>query len=522
MARFEDIFLLEAARDKISRIERSGIKLSNHTKSLISKNEGRFDWNSILGAENPVEVLNQQIQGLTTDAYLASGSSGINKFIAKAWAYFRRNNYDPAFTLQFILDFSKKYKTTRDAIPEFKSFVAGDVYSSVSDKDVYGNLVKIYLDVEKSQLQQSDDSDGELKNKWIVIPSEEKDPENYEANVSKLMSFSSCKTGWCVRGSGMAKHYMGNRSDFHLYLDSDGDAVVSLRVIDDNVEEVSGTEDGVLQKVGEEYQAVTIKYINGNSYTMLSFDPDEFLVDFKPQSLVGVLESHHNYDDILKYINGDSYLEFYSEPIDNTEFIKEYLDEDLLSKHYMEANSIEDEDDFENEDLEEYLESEYDFRFSDINNRMYETTGSTQMYEALTEKADEVMENTQLEFVDPDDNKQGILWRQVYLKSPEVVGETKIELFFNSGQPSIQDEDGVTNDPYEYISTNMTDIDDPRNGWGEYDSDVLWELIIEEHSDLILEFGDAHYRKKLADLKSKNVVGENFEKLLRNIEEIMS
>lgn len=492
--------ILEAAKDKINKLEKMvGGGLNNHMKNLITRNENLFDWNKVFNSEDALSEFNNQID-TKIQQEVGKSNPSIKPFTEEARSYLDNNNYDKAFSYQFISDFNKKYKTTRTAVPEFKSYVVGDLISQLNNKENYGNLVKLYLEVEKSQLLSGEgDKETDTKNTWIVIPSEESDPENYEKNVERLMSFSSCKTGWCVRGSGYAKRYL-EYSNFHLYLDGDGDAVVSLRIDSDGaIDEISGTEDGSSQLVSEYYQDVTIEYVNKNGYTLDGFESENYGI--REQELKELLEGKHNYDDYLKYTDGDEHFEIYDSGVGTDDFISEYLDRDKIETTVMESEGLDDVDEVDSDMIGEYLDTNYDFNYTNVYSRMYEDSANSQIYEALVDKGEELMGSGLIEFSDPED-KQGILWRKVKSKEVKETG-SPIEKFFELGQPQIQN-DGYGEDPLDnFIENEMSDIDEPYYGWGEYDSDILNSIIYEEYPEIIKNYGDSYALKKMEELTKK-------------------
>lgn len=75
------------------------------------------------------------------------------------------------------------------------------------------------------------------------------------------------------------------------------------------------------------------------------------------------------------------------------------------------------------------------------------------------------------------------------------------------GQPQIQQ--GEATDISEYIEENLTDVNEPRYGFGEWDGDVLEQILFGEHMDMMKELGDQSIQKKikkLEDEREKNKV----------------
>jgi len=82
-----------------------------------------------------------------------------------------------------------------------------------------------------------DSSTGETMTGWIIIPSKENDPENFEKNVEKLKTLSH--NSWCTK-SFNAKPYL-SAGDFHVYLEN-GQPKLGVRFIGDAVQEIQGEE----------------------------------------------------------------------------------------------------------------------------------------------------------------------------------------------------------------------------------------------------------------------------------------
>lgn len=79
---------------------------------------------------------------------------------------------------------------------------------------------------------------------WINIPSQQKDPENFEENVETLMGLS-CNL-WCISGKTMATRYLQGDGNFYLLLDKENPdkptALMAVRVKNGKIQEVRGEE----------------------------------------------------------------------------------------------------------------------------------------------------------------------------------------------------------------------------------------------------------------------------------------
>ena len=144
------------------------------------------------------------------------------KAMIKKWADYvlKENDAYKKTTAFLILDaITKDLDSDNDNLPPvLNKGVLADCIAEIdentkNDSKYQFNLNKIYKN--KLRVFYTDDietSTGETATKWVIIPSEEHDPENFEANVEKLKALSY-KT-WCTK-SFNAKPYLAN-GDFHI------------------------------------------------------------------------------------------------------------------------------------------------------------------------------------------------------------------------------------------------------------------------------------------------------------------
>ena len=104
--------------------------------------------------------------------------------------------------------------------------------------------------------------------KWIVIPSKEHDPVNFESNVEKLKTLSH-KT-WCTK-SYNAKPYL-SQGDFHVYLE-DGEPKIGVRFIGDTIQEIQGELNN--SKIQIQYFDIVEEHINKNNLELRPFAIEE-------------------------------------------------------------------------------------------------------------------------------------------------------------------------------------------------------------------------------------------------------
>ena len=95
------------------------------------------------------------------------------------------------------------------------------------------------------------------KTGWVLIPSLENDPENFNDNVNKLKSLSYNKT-WCTKNNFNAEPYL-EKDDFHIYLDN-GKLKFCIRIIGDEIQEIQGDRNDDL--LPADYYDVAMQHID--------------------------------------------------------------------------------------------------------------------------------------------------------------------------------------------------------------------------------------------------------------------
>lgn len=190
------------------------------------------------------------------------------KELLKEWSdyIFKENNAYKKTTALLILNaITKNLEPDNDNIPPVlnKGVLADCIYeidkNIKTDSKYQFDLNKMYQN--KLRVFYLDDiktDTGETATKWVVIPSKEHDPENFEANVEKLKALSY-KT-WCTK-SFNAEPYL-SEGDFHVYLEN-GKPKLGVRFVGDEVEEIQGEHNN--GKISVEYIDLVKKYINENN-----------------------------------------------------------------------------------------------------------------------------------------------------------------------------------------------------------------------------------------------------------------
>ena len=516
--------LEEGFKDKITKLEKDNIEeLTNYEKVLIQKRENTFNWEEIFNSTDPLHQFRVNVDGqlnsLLFDNTEIKSNKNLLTFLSDLRSYYESNNYENAFVLMFVNDFIKKYKTNK-AVPTFKTYVFGGIYTKFEKSTAMGNLVKEYLKLDKEDASKKSSPSGEIiVNQWVVIPSRARDSENYEENLNRLQTYSQCKTGWCVRDKGMAERYLPE-SNFHLYIDGEGDAVVSLRInSEDYIEEISGTENGSNQHVSDEYKQHTIDYVNKNSYDI----EDERSYYFEPQTAIDLIEEYDN-ESLVGYINGDVDIDALDVDISDSyddydvqheDFPSDTRTDDKKIAEHLRGYGLEiDEDgdydgDMFNELLSEFMEAEYEQSITSLVNMSLEASTRPNVIEWVSDMVGKMVYDGVVKFVGGDEDKD-YLFRVIEAGSKDDV--VNIEDFFQKGQPQIQEVDDEFS-PHDYIHGIYMEELFGDIGF-EFDHNTYLS-VIQEH--IPKEFYEKFRDEDYTDVKIKYIADDDFALLKRYV-----
>lgn len=114
------------------------------------------------------------------------------------------------------------------------------------------------LNLQKSMMTEEQTLDESL-NGWIVIPSKEHDPDNFEANVNKLKMLSH--DNWCTK-SFNARPYL-SKGNFHVYMEQ-GKPKLGIRFVGDKIQEIQGEKNN--SRIPVKYGDIVKEHIK-NSYS---------------------------------------------------------------------------------------------------------------------------------------------------------------------------------------------------------------------------------------------------------------
>ncbi|MDR1168361.1 MAG: hypothetical protein LBK53_05680 [Heliobacteriaceae bacterium] len=116
-----------------------------------------------------------------------------------------------------------------DTVEQIKNILKDNRECMVDFNKIYRNNLRLYA-------MGSDETDtGETETRWVVIPSQEHDSENFEDNVERLKALSH--RSWCTK-SFNARPYL-SEGDFHIYLEN-GKPKVGIRFKADTIREIQG------------------------------------------------------------------------------------------------------------------------------------------------------------------------------------------------------------------------------------------------------------------------------------------
>lgn len=120
-----------------------------------------------------------------------------------------------------------------DTVGQYEEKTKADPKSTFDFNKMYQNNLR--LEFTKDEIEEDEDSDAPKVGRWIRIPSEEHDSENFEKNVEKLKALSH--RSWCTR-STRAEMYL-KKGDFCVYLENNKPKV-GIRFEQNEIVEIQG------------------------------------------------------------------------------------------------------------------------------------------------------------------------------------------------------------------------------------------------------------------------------------------
>ncbi|MCR5266541.1 MAG: hypothetical protein K6E29_08130 [Cyanobacteria bacterium RUI128] len=223
--------------------------------------------------------------------------------------YFENENkeYSPTEKLLILKGITKELKPDNDNIPPVlnKGVLADTMYNLKEDlkqnprtnfdfaKTYTNKLREFYLEDTKCE-------DGETK--WIIIPSQKKDPDNFDSNVEKLKTLSH--NSWCTK-SNNAEPYL-SKGDFHIYIEN-GQPQLGIRFEDNEIVEVQGAHNNskIPVKYFDEFKA----HIDGQGYELGETAKTEIACAEKVKEKLDALKK--DLDPILKENDNKKLFEYF-------------------------------------------------------------------------------------------------------------------------------------------------------------------------------------------------------------------
>lgn len=207
------------------------------------------------------EIKNKNFEGRQKETKIQ------RKAILKEWIdYVTKENegYNNAAALLILTAITKNLATNNDKLPPVlnKGVLANCIYeidkNIKHDKKYKFDLNKMY-ETKIRLFYLEDTKTGETDTKWVIIPSQKSDPDNFEKNVEKLkvLSYKS----WCTK-SYNAQPYL-KRGDFHIYLEK-GQPKIGMKFIGDEIAEIQGEANN--GKIPLEYAESVTQHIDENNY----------------------------------------------------------------------------------------------------------------------------------------------------------------------------------------------------------------------------------------------------------------
>ncbi len=150
---------------------------------------------------------------------------------------FKNYSNEPAFiysVLNPIIDSSPAIQ--KNPVPPAHSGAIAQINDEIKNKGV--TSMNVFKKIKKLSFKLDKGTESESEDEWIRVDSKQRDPENYKANLEKLMRFAT-GSGWCIAQNSMASQYL-SKGDFWLYFQN-SKPKVAIRLVNGNkVAEIRG------------------------------------------------------------------------------------------------------------------------------------------------------------------------------------------------------------------------------------------------------------------------------------------
>ena len=309
-------------------------------KNLILSNDDLQNW----AGDKAKVIANKDFGGRQAETKIQ------RKAMLKEWAdyVFNENDAYTNTTALLILNaITKDLKPDNDNIPPAlnKGVLADCIYeidkNTKRDQKYQFDLNKMYQNKLRAFYMDDIETDtGEYDTKWVIIPSKEHDPENFEANVEKLKTLSY-KT-WCTK-SNNAEPYLAE-GDFHVYLEN-GKPKLGVRFVGDEIQEIQGERNN--NRIPIDYLDVMQNHISENNLKLTNDAKDEIKSAERTRKKITKIKKdlkdaieNNDVKTIYKYFgieveeDKDGYLTIskYEQPSDDYTFQDLGIDENKLFK----------------------------------------------------------------------------------------------------------------------------------------------------------------------------------------------
>lgn len=183
------------------------------------------------------------------------------KAILHSWGrYIEQNNTSSTGGLLILSSITKGLTENSDTIPPILHHQTIKEIMSGINHGEFVNINKAYQAKLKAMYMNFMESTGG-SSKWVLIPSEEHDPKNYEKNIDKLKILSYDK--WCTH-SFTAAQYL-KEGDFHIYF-ANNKPVIGIRFKDGIIQEVQGIKNN--NQIPPQYYKEVNRYIKKYPQTL--------------------------------------------------------------------------------------------------------------------------------------------------------------------------------------------------------------------------------------------------------------
>ena len=196
---------------------------------------------------NPNPQVQQAIQAFLDNPEIAQQhiTQKLNEMKQKGfmewWNYLTEGNdiyaKSPAFVFMVMAPLLKAFGSQNQmSPPNINAAALALTWSKLKDNPQL-NVLKSY-EKEDTALKIEDRGGFSMRGgHWVKIPSEENDPQNFEANVKELQDYGTYNV-WCVAEKETAKHYL-SQGDFYIYIRG-GKARVAIRTEGNKMVEMEG------------------------------------------------------------------------------------------------------------------------------------------------------------------------------------------------------------------------------------------------------------------------------------------